>query len=61
MYVLQSLQGHLSIVQNYNFSLNIPSEFAILMRYGLFPIFLGQAKICFCSKVHCTISLSLSL
>ena len=34
MYVLQSLQGHLSVVQDFIFSLNISNEFALLMLLG---------------------------
>ena len=34
IYVLQSLQGHLSVVQNFIFSLNISNEFALLMSLG---------------------------
>ena len=35
LYVLQSLQGHLSIAQDLIFSLNIPNEFALLMPLGI--------------------------
>ena len=31
IYVLQSLQGHLCVAQNFSFCLNIPNEFALLM------------------------------
>ena len=41
MYVLQSLQGHLSVVQNFIFSLNIPIEFAFLMSLGINSLILG--------------------
>ena len=34
MYVLKSLQGHLSVVQDFIFSLNISNEFALLMLLG---------------------------
>ena len=34
IYVLQSLQGHLSVVQDFIFSLNISNEFALLMSLG---------------------------
>ena len=34
IYVLQGLQGHLSVVQNFTFSLNISNEFALLMSLG---------------------------
>ena len=34
MYVLQSLQGHLSVVHDFIFSLNISNEFALLMSLG---------------------------
>ena len=35
IYVLQSLQGHLSIFQNILFSLNFASEFAFLVVLGI--------------------------
>ena len=34
-YVLQSLQGHLSVVQNFIFSLKIFSDFALLLSLGI--------------------------
>ena len=33
--VLQSLQGHLSVVQDFIFSLNIFSDFALLISLGI--------------------------
>ena len=45
-YVLQSLQGHLSVVQDFIFSLKIFSDFALLISYGI-PIILEQEKIYF--------------
>ena len=51
MYVLQSLQGHLSIDQNFKyflnilyFSLNIPNEFAFLMSQGINSHILGASE-----------------
>ena len=41
IYVLQSLQGHLSVGQNFIFSLNIPNEFALLMSLGINSHILG--------------------
>ena len=43
-YVSQSLQGHLSVVQNFIFSLNIPSEFAFLMSLGINSHILGASE-----------------
>ena len=34
-YVLQSLQGHLSVVQDFIFSLKIFSDFALLISLGI--------------------------
>ena len=42
--VLESLQGHLSVVQNFIFSLNIPSEFAFLMLLGIDSHIFGANK-----------------
>ena len=42
--VLQSLQGHLSVVQNFIFSLNIPSEFTFLMVLGINSHILGASE-----------------
>ena len=44
IYVLQSLQGHLSVVQNFIFSLNISSEFAFLMLLGINPYIFGARE-----------------
>ena len=44
MYVLQSLQGHLSFVQNFIFSLNIPGEFVFLMSLGIDSHILGASE-----------------
>ena len=44
IYVLQSLQGRLYVVQNFIFSLNIPNEFAILMSIGINPHILGTSE-----------------
>ena len=44
IYVLQSLQGHLSVVQNFIFSLNIPNEFALLISLGINPHILGASE-----------------
>ena len=41
MHILQSLQGHVSFVQNVIFSLNIPSEFAFLMSLVINSHILG--------------------
>ena len=34
-YILQSLQGHLSVVQDFIFSLKIFSDFALLISLGI--------------------------
>ena len=47
IYVLQSLQGHLSVVQNFCFSLDILYEFEFLMFLGINSHILGQEKIWF--------------
>ena len=44
IYVLQSLQGHLSVVQNFIFYLNIPNEFALLILLGINPHILGASE-----------------
>ena len=44
MYVLQILQGHLSIVQKFIFSLKIPSEFALLLSLGINSHILGASE-----------------
>ena len=44
IYVLQSLQGHLSVVQNFIFSLNIPNEFALLISLGINSHILGASE-----------------
>ena len=44
MYVLQSLQGYLSVVQNIIFSINVPNEFALLMSLGINSHILGSSK-----------------
>ena len=44
LYVLQSLQGHLFVVQNFIFSLNIPNELALLMSLGINSHILGASK-----------------
>ena len=44
IYVLQSLQGHLSVVQNFIFSLNFPSEFAFLVVLGINSHILGASE-----------------
>ena len=45
LYVLQSLQGHLSSVDhNFIFSLNIPNEFALLISLGINSHILGASK-----------------
>ena len=44
IYVLQGLQGHLSVVQNFIFYLNIPNEFALLMSLGINPNILGASE-----------------
>ena len=44
MNILQSLQGHSSVVQNYIFPLNIPREFASLMSLGINSHVLGASK-----------------
>ena len=52
--VLESLQGHLSVVQNFIFSLNIPSEFTFLMLLGVNSHILGAR-----SELYCPVSPSL--
>ena len=42
--VLQSLQGHLSVVQNFIFSLNIPNEFALLISLGFNSHIFGASE-----------------
>ena len=56
-YALQSLQGHLSVIQNFAFSLNIPTEFALIMSLGINSHILGanEDDYAFCSEVHCTV------
>ena len=44
MHLLQSLLGHLSVIQNFIFSLNIPSEFAFLMLLGINSHILGGSE-----------------
>ena len=44
IYDLQSLQGHLSVVQNFIFSLNISNEFVLLMLLGINPHILGASE-----------------
>ena len=44
IYVLQSLQGHLHVVQNFIFSLKIPNEFALLMSFGINSNTLGASE-----------------
>ena len=39
----QSLQGHLSVAQNFFFSLHIPSEFAFLMSLEIISHILGAS------------------
>ena len=42
--VLQSLQGHLSVVQNFIFTLNISNESALLMSLGTNSHILGASE-----------------
>ena len=44
IYVLQSLQGHLSVAQNFIFSLNIPNDFARLMSPGINSHIWGESE-----------------
>ena len=44
IYVLQSLQGHLTVVQNFIFSLNVPNEFALLISLRINPHILGTSE-----------------
>ena len=44
IYVLQSLEGHLSVVLNFIFSLNIPNEFAVLMSLWINSHILSASK-----------------
>ena len=44
IYFLKSLQGNLSVVQNFIFSLNIPNEFALLMSLGIDSHTLGASE-----------------
>ena len=44
IYVLQSLQGYLSVVQNIIFSINVPNEFALLMSLGINSHILGASE-----------------
>ena len=44
MNVLQSLQGHLSVAQNFIFTLNISSEFAFLMSPRINSHILGASE-----------------
>ena len=45
IYILQSLQGHLSVVQNFIFSLNIPNEFAHLISLEINSRILGASEV----------------
>ena len=44
IYVSQSLQGHLSVVQNFIFSSNISNEFALLILLGINSYILGASE-----------------
>ena len=50
MYLLQNLQGNLSVVQSFIFCLKISSDFAFLISQGTMSHILGQGKICFLSQ-----------
>ena len=44
IHVLQSLQGHLSVAQNFIFSLNIPNKFALLLLLGINSQMFGASE-----------------
>ena len=47
MYLLQSLQGHLFVVQSFIFSLKISSDIVFLISQETNSHILGKEKICF--------------
>ena len=54
MYVLQSRRRHLSFVQNFISSLNIPSESSLLISLGIHSHVLGASKDML-PEVYCTV------
>ena len=44
IYVLKSLQGHLSVVKNFIFPLNISNEFALLILLGINSNIFGSSE-----------------